>query len=225
MQNRVIRVALAEDHEMVREGFRTLLELEKDFQIVGEAEDGPQALELATSKKPDVLLLDLTLPRLHGLHVLSQLRGQKATRVIVLTMHGDKASVLEALRLGALGYVLKDSPRAELIKAIRAVAQDEVFVSPRFEGFLKERALNSLRGQEQRVEALTVRERMVLQIIADGKTNEAAAAMLGISIRTVEKHRANFMEKLGLQTHREIVLYALREGLLSTVADEHEHGL
>jgi DNA-binding NarL/FixJ family response regulator len=224
MRSGVITVGLAEDHEMVREGFRTLLELEKDFRIVGEAEDGLQALELATDKKPDVLLLDLTLPRLHGLHVLSQLRGQKSTRVIVVTMHGDKASVLEALRLGALGYVLKDSPRTELVKAIRTVAQDEIFVSPKFESFLKERALGALRGQEQRAEALTVRERMVLQMIADGKTNDTAAAMLGISARTVEKHRANFMEKLGLQTHREIVLYALREGLLSTVADEHDHG-
>ena len=223
MRNRTLTIALAEDHEMVREGFRSLLELEKDFAIVGEAEDGQQALELAMTKKPDVLLLDLTLPRLHGLHVLSQLRGQKTTRVIVVTMHGDKASVLEALRCGALGYVLKDSPRAELVKAIRAVANDEIFVSPKFEGFLRERALGVVRGEENRAEALTSRERMVLQMIEDGKTNDAAAEALGISVRTVEKHRANFMSKLGLQTHREIVLYALREGLLSTVADDHHH--
>jgi DNA-binding NarL/FixJ family response regulator len=185
---------------------------------VGAASDGAMAIDEALAKKPDILLLDLSLPKIHGLHVLTQLSTLKKTRVIILTGQTDRASVLEALRHGARGYILKDSPRVELIAAIRAVAKGELFVSPQFEKFLREHAVNATRGVEVRKEELTIRERMVLQMIAAGNSNETIAALLGISSRTVEKHRANFMAKLGLESHREIVLYAMREGLLNATA-------
>lgn len=209
----MIRIVIAEDHQLVREAFRLMLENERDFAVVGEASDGIQAMEMAVAEKPDVLLLDLSMPRLHGHHVLTQLGAQKKTRVLILTGQTDKASVLEALRHGARGYMVKDSPRQELVAAIRKIAGGEVYVSARFEAFLREYALNGARGIESSAQDLTARERMILKMIAEGSGNEAIAGALGISARTVEKHRANFMAKLGLASHREIVLYAMREGL------------
>lgn len=213
----MITIVLAEDHQIVREGVRALLEKEADFRVVAEAKDGAETVETVFRIKPDVLLLDLTLPRLHGLNVLTQIRDRKNLKVIVLTMHRDDASVLEALRLGAKGYVLKDSPATELADAIRTVSRNELFVSHPLRELVHRTALDFLNGSTRKSSNdLTQRERMVLQLAAGGTKNEMVAAKLGISIRTAEKHRANVMRKLQLHNQGELLRYAIRHNLIET---------
>lgn len=211
----MIRIVIAEDHEMVRQGLRSLLVQEKDFAVIGEAEDGNETVERVSKTNPDVLLLDLTLPRLHGLNVIVQLRNYKAIKIIVLSMHRDDASVLEALRLGARGYVLKDSPASELISAIRSVMRDEMFVSPPLASMVQQAALNGLSGKNtQSQNELTRRERLVLQLAADGKRSQTVAEELGISVRTAEKHRANLMRKLQIRSQGDLLRYAIRHNIV-----------
>lgn len=213
----MITIVLAEDHEIVRDGVRALLEREADFRVIAEAKDGTETVETVIRIKPDILLLDLTLPRLHGLNVLSQIRDRKHLKVVVLTMHRDDASVLEALRLGAKGYVLKDSPASELAHAIRTVSRNELFVSHPLRELVHRTALNLLNGSNRKSsDELTKRERMVLQLAAGGTKSEAIAANLGISIRTAEKHRANMMRKLQLHNQGELLRYAIRHNLIET---------
>ena len=213
----MIKLAIAEDHQMVRQGLRSLLEKEQDFEIVAEAQDGNEAIDMVSRTSPDMLLLDLTLPRLHGLNVLVQLRGRKQLKVVVLSMHRDDASVLEAIRLGARGYVLKDSPATELVLAIRSVMRGEIFVSPPLAGLVQRAALDGVIGKNAKSNGeLTRRERMVLQLAAEGKRNEMIARDLGISIRTAEKHRANLMKKLQLRSQSDLLRYAIRHDLVQT---------
>jgi len=213
----MITVALAEDHHLVRQGFKLVLAAESDMKLVGEAADGLAAVELVDKQKPNVLLLDLMIPRLHGLEVIRRVHKEHPeTRVIVLSMHADEPYVMEALRNGASGYVLKDCAGGDLVQAVRAVAAGRRYLSP----MLAERAITGYveRPGESDLdvyETLTNRERLVLQLAAEGKTSAEIATALFISPRTAETHRANLMRKLSLRSQTDLVRFAIRRGIIS----------
>jgi two-component system response regulator NreC len=209
-------IVLADDHHVVRQGLRALLEGQPDFQLVGEAGDGLEAVQLTERLKPDVLIIDLMMPSLNGLEATRQI-GQRSphTRVVILSMHANEAYVLEALRNGAAGYVLKDSSAADLVQAVREVVAGRRYLSAP----LSERAIATYIQKASDValdpyEMLTNREREVLHLAAEGRTNAEIADQLSISPRTAETHRANLMHKLGLRTHTDLIRYALRRGIL-----------
>jgi DNA-binding NarL/FixJ family response regulator len=209
-------IVLADDHHVVRQGLRVLLEGQPDFQLVGEAGDGLEAVQLTERLKPDVLIIDLMMPSLNGLEATRQL-GQRSphTRVVILSMHANEAYVLEALRNGAAGYVLKDSSAADLVHAVREVVAGRRYLSSP----LSERAIAAYIQKASDValdpyEMLTNREREVLHLAAEGYTNAEIADQLSISPRTAETHRANLMHKLGLRTQTDLIRYALRRGIL-----------
>jgi DNA-binding NarL/FixJ family response regulator len=209
-----IRIALAEDHKLVREGFKALLRGESDFDLVAEASDGLEAVEIVNRVKPDVLLLDLRLPRLHGIEVLRQLRDQTTTHIVVVSMHSDEPYIMEAMKNGVSGYVLKDAPPSELLQAIRTAASGGQY----FSEALQKKAFNlSLRRilPGSRGPQLTKRENVVLELASEGRTSAEIAERLFISRRTAEAHRANIMRKLGLKTQTDLVLYAVRHGIIS----------
>jgi DNA-binding NarL/FixJ family response regulator len=209
-------IVLADDHRVVRQGLRALLEAEPDFRIVGEAEDGLETVRLVARLQPSVLVLDLSLPGLHGLEVTREVRKQTPqTRIVILSMYASEVYVLQALRNGAAGYVLKNCGATVLIQAIREVAAGRRHLCPQ----LSTRAIDAHIEHDAdtklgRNEGLTTREREVLQLAAEGHTNTQIAARLFISSRTVETHRANLMRKLGLHTHTDLVRYALQQGIL-----------
>jgi two-component system, NarL family, response regulator NreC len=213
----MITIALAEDHHLVRQGFKLVLAAEHDFKLVGEAADGLEAVKLVEAKKPNVLLLDLMLPRLHGLEVARQLkREQPQTKVVILSMHADEPYVMEALRNGACGYVLKDCTAADLVQAVRTAAAGRRYLSP----VLAERALTGYvehpgASDLDVYETLTNRERLVFQLAAEGKTSAEIAAALFISPRTAETHRANLMRKLSLRSQTDLVRFAIRRGIIA----------
>lgn len=213
----MITIALAEDHHVVRQGFKLVLAAESDFKLMGEAADGLEAVKLVEEKKPRILVLDLMIPRLHGLEVVRQLRrDHPATKVIILSMHADEPYVMEALRNGASGYVLKDCTAADLVQAVRTVAAGRRYLSPA----LAERALT---GYVERpgasdldvYETLTNRERLVFQLAAEGRTSAEIASTLFISPRTAETHRANLMRKLSLRSQTDLVRFAIRRGIIA----------
>jgi DNA-binding NarL/FixJ family response regulator len=209
-------IVLADDHHVVRQGLRALLEAQPDFQLVGEAGDGLEAVQLTERLKPDVLVIDLMMPSLNGLEATRQVRQRSPhTRVVILSMHANEAYVLEALRNGAAGYVLKDSSAADLVHAVREVVAGRRYLSSP----LSERAIEAYIRKATDVtldpyEMLTNREREVLYLAAEGRTNTEIADQLSISPRTAETHRANLMHKLGLRTHTDLIRYALRRGIL-----------
>ena len=210
-------VILADDHAIVRHGLRALLETEPGLSLIGEADDGLTAVRLVEQLKPDILIVDLMMPGLSGLEVTRQVRKcSPQTRIIVLSMHANEAYVLEALRNGALGYVLKGSEVKDLMHATREVAAGRRYLSPP----LSERAIEVyMRKAEASVldgyEILSTRERQVLHLAAEGLTNAEIGARLFISPRTVETHRARLMRKLELQSHAELIRYAIRRGLIT----------
>jgi DNA-binding NarL/FixJ family response regulator len=209
-------IVLADDHPIVRQGLRALLESEPTFRLVGEAGDGLQAVRLAERLQPNVLITDVIMPGLNGLEVTRQvLKASPQTRVIVLSMHANDAYVVEALKNGALGCVLKDSQAADLVQAVKVVFAGQRYLSPP----LSERELELYRKKledapEDPYEALTSREREVLQMVAEGRTSGEIAERIFISPRTAEGHRANVMRKLGLHNHTELVRFALKRGIL-----------
>jgi DNA-binding NarL/FixJ family response regulator len=201
-----ITILLADDHAVVRQGLRAILGAEADVRLVGDAADGQEALRLAERLEPDVLVLDLMLPGLNGFEVTRQVRKRvPRTRIVILTMHTDPAYAAEALRAGATGYVAKDADAAELLAAVRAAAVGERYLSPA----LPAAALEAGEPADP-YEALTPREREVLQLTAEGHTAAGVAAKLHISVRTVETHRAHVLQKLGLKNEKEMVRYALQ---------------
>jgi two-component system, NarL family, response regulator NreC len=211
------RILLADDHQVVREGFRALLESEPDFEIVGETGDGLEAVRLVEQQKPHVLVVDLMMPGLNGLEVARQVTQRSPrTRIVVLSMHANEAYVLEALKNGASAYVLKDASAAELVRAVREALAGRRYLSPP----LSEPAIDSYIERAKSSDSLdlydtlTNREREVLQLAAEGHTNGEIAGRLFISPRTVETHRANVMHKLGLRSQTELVRYALQRGIL-----------
>ncbi len=209
-------ILLVDDHHVVRQGLRALLEAEPDLSVVGEAADGLEVANLVERLQPNVLVLDLVMPSLNGLEVTRHVRQHFAeTRVVILSMYANEAYVLQALRNGADGYVLKDATATELVHAVREAAAGRRYLSPP----LSERAIEAYVEKTQTgtldlYERLTTREREVLQLAAEGHSNPQVAARLTISPRTAETHRANLMRKLGLETQTDLVRYAVRQGLL-----------
>ncbi len=210
-------IVLADDHAVVRDGLRALLEDEPDFSIAGEASDGLEAARLVEDLRPDVLVLDLMMPGMNGLEVTRQLsRSSCPTRVVVLSMHANEAYLLEALAAGAVAYVLKKSTAAELVHAIREVVAGRRYLSPPLSERAIEAYLEKLKTENQEpYSMLTTRERQVLQLAAEGYGNTEIAKQLSISPRTVEMHRANLMRKLRLHTQTDLIRYALRKGILT----------
>ena len=209
-------IVLADDHHMVRQGIRALLDVESDFSIVGETGDGLEVVQLVERLRSNVLVLDLMMPGLNGLEITRQVKQRcPQTHVVILSMHTNEAYVMEALRNGAAGYVLKDASVSDLVQAIREVAAGRRYLSPP----LSERAIDAYLQKAKAdlldpYEMLTTREREVLHLAAEGHTNAEMAARLFISPRTVETHRANLMRKLNLQTQTDLIRYALQRGVL-----------
>lgn len=212
----MINIMLADDHPIVRQGLKALLESEQNLHLVGEAGDGLEAVRLAIRLKPDVLITDVMMPGLNGLEVTRQVtKSLPQTKVVILSMYTDDSYVLEALKNGAAGYVLKDSQAADLVQAIREVAAGKKYLSPP----LSEREIELYAQRFESVpsdpyELLTTREREVLQLVAEGRTSSEIAQQLFISPRTAEGHRANLMRKLGIQNNAELVRYALKRGIV-----------
>lgn len=213
-----MRVLLADDHGIVRRGMRALLETEPGVTVIGEAADGLDALRMAEELRPDLLILDIGMPRLNGIDVAARAQKlQPPPRVIMLSMHADESYVLRALDAGARAYLLKDATDEDLIPAVRAVAQNKRFFSPAIAGVLAEDYIRQMqaRGLDDSYGLLTDREKEVLQLLAEGRANKDVAAVLQVGVSTVETHRANLMQKLGLHNTADIVLYAVRKRLVS----------
>jgi two-component system response regulator NreC len=214
----IIRIALADDHTVMRSGLRVLLQREAWFEVVGEASDGRQAVELVEREKPAVIVMDVAMPNLNGIEAARQITAKfPATAVIVLSMHSDESYVLRALKAGARGYLLKDSAEADLIQAIRTVHDGKSFFSPAISHMLVEDYVRQMerRGVEDTYELLTTREREILQLLAEGKSNKDVANLLNLSLYTVETHRGNILQKLNLHSVPELILYAVRKGVIS----------
>jgi two-component system, NarL family, response regulator NreC len=211
-----LRILLADDHTVVRQGLRKVLEERPDWQVIAEAEDGREAVRLAEQHKPDVAVIDAAMPLLNGIEATRQITKRAAdTRILILSMHDDEAYVAQALRAGATGYLLKDSADVNLLQAVSDVSQGKPFFSPSIarlvlDEFMRPRG----EGLIDRYESLSVREREVFRLISAGRVNKEIATELGISLSTVETHRAHMMEKLDLHSAAEIVLYAVRRGLV-----------
>ena len=213
-----IRILLADDHAVMRTGLRLVLERQPDFRVVAEASDGREAVSLAQQHKPDVVVMDIGMPNLNGIEAARQLTASvPEAPVVILSMHSDEAYVLRALKAGARGYLLKESAESDLIAAIRAVHNGKAFFSPAVSRMLVEDYVRQLQDREieDSYELLTTREREVLQLIAEGRSNKEIANVLNVSLYTVESHRGNLMEKLNLHTVPELILYAVRKGVIS----------
>jgi DNA-binding NarL/FixJ family response regulator len=211
-----LRVLLADDHSIVRRGLRGLLEA-ADVSVVAEAADGLEAVRLCEEHQPDLLILDIAMPKLSGIEVAA--RAQKMARppgVIILSVHGDESYIMRALAAGARAYLLKSATDEDLIPAVRAVASGKPFFSPAVAGVLVEDYVRKLqqRGLTDSYHLLTDREKEVLQLLAEGRSNKEVATLLNLSLSTVETHRGNLMQKLNLHNTAEIVLYAVRKGLI-----------
>jgi two-component system, NarL family, response regulator NreC len=212
-----LRILLADDHGIVRRGLKSLLESQPGLQVVGEAADGLEALRLCAELSPDLLIIDISMPLMNGIEVAS--RAQKlepVPAVIILSMHADESYIMRALGAGARGYLVKDATDEDLLPAVRAVAAGKPFFSPTVAAVLMEDYVRQLRarGLSDSYELLTDREREVLQLLAEGRSNKEVASMLDVGLSTVETHRANLMQKLNLHNTAEIVLYAVRKGII-----------
>ena len=213
---RRLRVLLADDHSIVRRGLRSLLE-DAGLDVVAEAADGLEAVRLCEEQLPDVAILDVAMPKLNGIEVAA--RAQKLTKrpgVIMLSMHADESYIIRALAAGARGYLLKSATDEDLLPAVRAVAAGKPFFSPAVTSLLVEDYVRRLqtRGLTDSFHLLTDREKEVLQLLAEGRSNKEVASLLELGLSTVETHRANLMQKLNLHNTAEIVLYAVRKGII-----------
>ena len=212
-----MRVLLADDHGIVRRGLHALLETEPGVTVVGEAADGLEALRLCAEHQPDTLILDVAMPKLNGIDVAARTQKmERPPRVIILSMHTDESYIIRALAAGARGYLLKDATDEDLIPALRAVAAGRPFFSPAVTAVLVEDYVRQLhaRGLSDSFHLLTDREKQVLQLLAEGRANKEVATLLDLGVSTVETHRANLMQKLNLHNTAEIVLYAVRKGII-----------
>jgi two-component system response regulator NreC len=210
-------VLLVDDHTVIRAGIRLLLERQREWHVVGEAADGREALKAMEELNPDVVVMDLAMPNLNGMEATRQLLStHPKTSVVVLSMHSDEGYVLRALKAGARGYVLKDSTETDLIDAVKAVLGGKSYFSPAVSRLLVEDYTRQLRGRdlEDTFDLLTNREHEVLQLAAEAKSNKEIAGLLNLSVYTVETHRKNIMEKLNLHSVPELILYAVRKGVI-----------
>jgi RNA polymerase sigma factor (sigma-70 family) len=213
-----IRVLLADDHKLIRAGLRLVVDQQPDLIVVGEADDGRQAVELAKSLKPDVVVMDIGMPNLNGIEAARQIRAIRSdAAAVMLSMHSDEGYVLRALSAGARAYLLKDSATTDLVQAIHAVVEGKSFFSPAVSKVLLQDYMRKLQrsGAEDSYDLLSPREREVLQLVAEGKSNKEIASLLNLSVYTVETHRAKIMQKLNLKGVSELILYAVRKGIIS----------
>jgi two-component system response regulator NreC len=215
---RKTRILLADDHKLMRSGLKALIEQQPDLSVVGEADDGRQAVALAAKLKPDLLVMDIGMPNLNGIEAARQItQASPETAIVILSMHSDESYVLRALKAGAKGYLLKDSAESDLIRALHAVAGGKSFFSPAVSKVLLDDYVRKLQrsGAEDAYDLLTPREREILQLVAEGKSNKDVANLLDLSVYTVETHRSNIMEKLNLRGVPELILYAVRKGIIA----------
>ncbi len=212
-----IRILLADDHTIIRSGLRLLLEQQPDFKVVAEAGDGREAVDLVSKHHPEVAVLDIGMPQLNGIDATEQIVSREPrTQVVILSMHSDEGYVLRALKAGARAYILKNSAEADLIRAIRTVSEGKSFFSPVISKTLLEDYVRRIREREveDSYDLLTPREKEILQLLAEGKTNKEVANILKLSLYTVETHRGNILEKLKLHSAAELILYAVRKGII-----------
>ena len=213
-----VRIVLADDHTVMRNGLRLLLERQPNLQVVGEAADGRQAVALSETAHPDVVIMDIGMPNLNGIEATRQIVSHNPrTAVAILSMHSDEGYVIRALKAGARAYLLKDSAEADLLAAVRALTEGKSFFSPAISKILVEDYMRQLecRGAEDTYELLTNREREILQLLAEGRTNKEVANMLNLSLYTVETHRTHILQKLNLHSVPELILYAVRKGIIA----------
>ena len=213
-----IRILLADDHTVMRRGIRLLLESQPEFSVVAEASDGRQAVQQAEESQPDVAVVDIAMPNLSGIEAAQRIvAALPNTAIVILSMHSDEGYVLRALKAGAKGYLLKDSAEGDLIDAIKAVHQGKTFFSPEISKMLVEDYVREIRtrGAEDSYDLLTPREREILQLLAERKSNKEIALALNLSPYTIETHRRNLQEKLNLHSLAELILYAVRKGVIS----------
>ena len=213
-----IRILLADDHAVVRDGVRALLEKQPDMAVVAEAGDGREAAQMAEEQQPDVVVMDIAMPNLNGIDATRRiLASRPQTGVVILSMHQDESYVLRSLKAGAKGYLLKDSLRSDILDAIRAVAQGRSFLTRKISRMMQEDYIREMeqRGLEDSYDLLTDREREVLQLAAEGKPNKEIAGELNIGLTTVETHRTHILQKLGLHSVPELILYAVRKGIIA----------
>ena len=213
-----LRILLADDHVVMRTGLRALLERQPNLEVVGESENGRETIALASALKPDLVVMDVGMPILNGIEATKTIVAENpAIAVIILSMYADESYIMRALKAGARGYLLKDSAPADLISAIQAVSQSKSFFSPKVSRILAEDYVRVLRqkGAVDSYDLLTSREQEILQLLAEGKVNKEVAAALNISPYTVETHRKHILEKLNLHNPAELILYAVRKGIIS----------
>ena len=218
MEHTPIRILLADDHNILRDGMRLLLERQSGFVVVGEAADGREVLQLAQEQQPDVVVMDIAMPNMNGIEATRRIVERKpGIGVVILSMHYDESYVIRSLKAGARAYLLKDAVKTELIAAIQAVSQGRSFFSPKISRILQEDFVQLLgrRGVDDSYDLLTDREREVLQLVAEGKTNKEIASHLNLSLYTVDTHRTHILQKLNLHSVPELILYAVRKGIIS----------
>ena len=213
-----IRILLADDHTVMRDGLRALLERQPDMAVVAEAADGRECVRLAEEESPDVVVMDIAMPNMNGIEATRRIVAKSPrTAVVILSMHQDESYILRSLKAGAKGYLLKDSLRADVIEAIRAVAQGRSFLTRKIGRMLQEDYVRQLesRGLDDTYDLLTDREREILQLVAEGRTNKEVARLLNVSLTTVETHRTHILQKLGLHSVPELIIYAVRKGIIA----------
>jgi DNA-binding NarL/FixJ family response regulator len=214
------RIVLADDHLMLRHGIKRILADERDLEVVGEVSDGLELLDLLKNLSPDLVILDISMPNLRGIEATREIKMiRPKVKVLILTMHNDKDYLYYAIRAGAEGYLLKEDADTELFSAITAIRRGRTYISPILTEQLTDELAQLWRGaRETPLEYLTTREKEVLKLVAEGKSNRQIADLLCISVRTVEHHRANMMNKLGLRKTADLIRYAIRKGYTSTSA-------
>ncbi|HEY1950461.1 MAG TPA: response regulator transcription factor [Bryobacteraceae bacterium] len=213
-----VRIVLADDHTIMRNGLRLLLERQADFSVVGEASNGREVLELVDHVSPNVVIMDIAMPLLNGIEAALRITtAHPRTAVLILSMHSDEGYILRALKAGARGYLLKDSAEDDLIQAVRAVSTGKAFFSPAVSKVLAEDYVRQVRqrGADDPYDLLTLRERELLQLVAELRTTKDIAGLLGVSPHTVDTHRGNLMQKLNAHSIPELILYAVRKGVIS----------
>ena len=212
-----IKIILADDHKLVRQGVRSLLEAQPGFEVIGEASDGQEAYKLIETLSPDIAFLDVMMPNLNGIEAAKLVRQRELkTKIIFLSMHANATYAVRALQSGALGYVLKDSDFSEVLNAVEHVMEGRRYLSTAIADEVLEMLLNAEAGKDETLDLLSPREREILQLVAEGNSNAAIADKLSLSVRTVESHRLNLTKRLRITSHADLVKFAINQGLITS---------